>query len=276
MRSLLFFVLTFLSVNLAFAADLDCRRQDLGGTEIRFCLSQPAVPSDTLLVYLHGLGGNERQYYDLDVFRDIHRHLQALGKEPTVITISFGQAWLLTEVPGSKMLFSKVMDQFLPAMEKSLQPSGFQHKILLGMSMGGFNGSQILLKRPEAFEKVLLLCPAITAIGPQATDEEVSDYIKRTGAESYRVRLVQAFTKREFPTLEDWNAHAPLTLAQKAGALPAVYLSCGLNDQYGFQEGALMMFNLVQPKARTSTWIPIPNAGHCAIDPVSVTNFIAQ
>lgn len=261
---------------LAFATQPTCGAKDVGGTELDYCYTQPAVPSDTLLVFFHGLGGNERQWHDSDLFQDVQKQLAAQGKEPWILTVSFGRFWLLTEVPNSAMLFPKVIDQFLPAMEQALLPSGFHHRTLVGMSMGGFNGSQVLLKRPQAFDKVALLCPAITAIGPQATDSEVSAYTHRTGAQPYRVHLMQTFTKREFPTVQDWEAHAPLTLAQKTGALPDIYLSCGLKDEYGFQEGAGLLFNFIQAKAKTATWIPIPDAGHCAIDEASVVEFLAR
>ena len=276
MRILLSFASVFLFSSFLFAAQPNCGSKDVGGSSLKYCYSQPTRSSDTLLVFFHGLGGNERQWFDSGHFDAVRKSLQDQGKEPWVLTISFGQFWLLTEVPGSAMLLTKVMDQFLPAMEATLNPAGFHHKILLGMSMGGFNGAQVLLKRPAAFEKVALLCPAITAIGPQATTSEVDDYIKRTGAQAYRVHMMQSFTRREFPTAQDWEAHAPLILAQKVGALPDVYLSCGLKDNYGFQEGAELMFNYIQPKARSSVWVPIPDAGHCAIDEASVAEFLAR
>jgi pimeloyl-ACP methyl ester carboxylesterase len=276
MRMLLSFASAFLFSVVTLAAQPNCGAKNLGGTELDYCYSQPAAPSDTLLVFFHGLGGNERQWYDSDIFRDVQKSLAAQGKEPWVLTISFGKFWLLTEVPNSAMLFTKVMDQFLPAMEKTLLPSGFQHRILMGMSMGGFNGSQVLLKRPQAFDKVALLCPAITSIGPQATQSEVSDYVHRTGAQAYRVHLMQTFTRREFPTAQDWEAHSPLTLAQKAAGLPDIYLSCGMKDEYGFQEGAQLLFNSVQTKAKSAVWVPIPNTGHCAIDETSVVEFLAR
>lgn len=273
---LLFLVLSFVISSQAFAQTADSQCAHLESTDADYCYSAPAAPSDTLLVFFHGLGGNERFFSQSDLFQDLMTRLRSEGREPWVISISYGRMWLLTEVAGSKQLFSQTMNQVLPTLERKLKPEGFQHKVLMGMSMGGFNASQVLLKQPEAFEKVLLLCPAITSIGPLATNAEVQAYIDRTGASSFKIHLVQNFTRREFPTATDWDAHAPLTLAEKATRLPDTYVSCGLRDDYGFQEGAKMFYDLIQTKAPVVEWVPIPNAGHCAIDAESVHAFLVR
>ncbi|MNL13453.1 hypothetical protein D3C87_1343620 [compost metagenome] len=198
------------------------------------------------------------------------------GLDPWVITISYGEAWLLTEVDGSYELLQKTMDELLPDIQNQIRPAGFKTKYLVGASMGGFNTSQVLFKRTDMFDKYMLICPAITTVGPFSTQDEIIDYIRRTGAEPKRVGFMIEWGLMEFPSDEEWNKHSPLFLADQAQSLPKVYVSCGLKDEFGFQEGAEAFFKKINYKAKASWWVPIPNGTHCAFDKKSILKFLLE
>lgn len=142
--------------------------------------------------------------------------------------------------------------------------------------MGGFNAAQLYLKRGSLFKRAALLCPAITSISPFATKEEVDAYMKRTGAKPFNVLSAISLAKQFFPTAEEYNASAPLVVADKylGPDSPPVHVSCGMQDGYGFQEGAKMFADLaLDRKVPEATWQEL-EGGHCTFDAKAVADFI--
>lgn len=268
----------FFSATLA-TAEPTCYTKTWSDARAEYCIQAPSSGSkknDTLLIYLHGLGGNARNWFEWEPVAKVQRKLVERSEDSWVLTVSFGAVWLLTEIPSSDHLHAKFVQDILPEAEMRMRPGGFTQRILVGASMGGFNASQLLFKNPELFQKVALLCPAITQLGPYASLSEVQDYIRRTGADPRRAYAMHQLTRREFKSAEDWNMHAPLQLAQKSRALPQTYVSCGLEDSYGFQEGAELLAKAIQGRASDVTWAPLPGQGHCAVDAKSVVEFLTK
>jgi Predicted hydrolase of the alpha/beta superfamily len=259
----------------AWAANPNCSSRSWEELKVKFCMGAPAAgDSENLIVYFHGLGGNEREWFDKPAMKDIQKTLLEKGFDPWIITVSFGPGWLLTEVPGSYELFSKTLDQILPDIERQIRPAGFKKKFLIGASMGGFNTSQVLLKRSSAFDKYMLICPAITSVGPFSSNAEVTAYIFRTGANPRNVGFMIEWGTIEFPDVLEWNKHSPLILADRVFMLPEVYISCGLRDEFGFQEGAEALYRKISAKSKRSMWIPIPQGRHCSYDKDSIIDFL--
>lgn len=258
----------------AYSAEPACNTRNWGDIQAKYCIETPqSGDSDTVLVYFHGLGGNEKDWWSSPEIQAIQQELRTRNFDPWIITVSYGKAWLLTEVPNG-LLFPKTVDQLLPDLFQQIKPSGFTHKYLMGASMGGLNTSQVMLKRPHMFDKFMLICPAITTVGPFAPERDVIDYVMRTGAQAKRVAFMLQWARMEFPKANDWQNHSPLVLADKPINLPQIYLSCGLKDEFGFQEGAHMLYAKLRPKATRAWWVPIPDGVHCAVDPESIVNFI--
>jgi pimeloyl-ACP methyl ester carboxylesterase len=256
-------------------ADPTCGSRHWGEIQAKYCVEKPlAGDSDTVLVYFHGLGGSELEWFINPELQTIRDELHTRKFDPWIVTISFGKAWLLTEVPNG-LLFPKAVDDLLPSLFNSIKPMGFTHRYLAGASMGGLNTSQVMLKRPQMFDKYMLICPAITSVGPFAPNQDILDYILRTGAQAKRVTFMLQWARLEFPKPADWANHAPLMLADRNVVLPEVYLSCGLKDEFGFQEGAQMLYAKIRPKSTRAWWVPIPDGLHCAVDPKSIVDFLA-
>jgi pimeloyl-ACP methyl ester carboxylesterase len=264
----------FLYSNFVFAAEPTCGTRNWGRIEAKYCIEKPdSGDSDTVMVYFHGLGGNEKDWFTGANYQPIREGLRARGFNPWVVTISYGQAWLLTEVPNG-LLFPKTVNELLPEIFNSIKPSGFTHKYLLGASMGGLNTSQVMLKKPEMFEKYMLICPAITTVGPYAPNADVLKYIARTGAQPKLVAFMLNFARLEFPNEGLWLNHSPIALADRNVALPQVYVSCGLKDEFGFQEGAQLLYAKIRAKSASAWWVPIPDGVHCAADVPSIVEFL--
>jgi pimeloyl-ACP methyl ester carboxylesterase len=257
-----------------YAGEPTCGTRNWGDIQAKYCVEKPiAGDSDTVLVYFHGLGGNEMEWFTSPGMQTIRDELRTRKFDPWIITVSYGKAWILTEVPHG-LLFPKTVDELLPDLFNSIRPAGFAHKYLAGASMGGLNTSEVMLKRPHMFDKFMMICPAITTVGPYAPDREVLDYVMRTGAQAKRVAFMLQWARLEFPKAADWASHSPLLLADRNIALPEVYLSCGMKDEFGFQEGAHMLYAKVRPKATRAWWVPIPDGVHCAVDPKSIVDFL--
>ena len=259
----------------ALAFEPVCSTRNWGDIQAKYCVQKPlSGDSDTVMVYLHGLGGNERDWFTNPGLQTVRDELRERKFDPWIITLSYGKAWILTEVPNGGHLFTKTVSQLLPDIMNTIKPEGFTRKYLAGASMGGLNTSEIMVKRPDLFDKYVLICPAIVNVGPYAPERELLNYVFRTGAQAKRVAFMMQWARMEFPSTPDWHNHAPLNLADADIKLPDVYVSCGLKDEFGFQEGAKMLYNKISPKANRAQWVPIPGGLHCAADPKSIVDFL--
>jgi hypothetical protein len=144
--------------------------------------------------------------------------------------------------------------------------------------MGGFNAAVLSLKNPKLFQRVALLCPGISTVGPYTPESDVRTFLDRHQPfinENY-VRNLISWALAEFPTQQDWMNHNPLHLANTiVKSSPAYYVSCGTQDEYGFFEGAEQFAQLAQARGASVKWVPLDGA-HCAIDANSVAEFIGK
>jgi Putative esterase len=238
-----------------------------------------------LLYYLHGkekeleakTWSEDKEYYTARVREE-------WGKlnydPPTVVSISFGPVWLLAEKNSDDNpsgLYEKVVKQIMPLIENSLKFKG--KRVLLGESMGGLNGSELVLKSPALFKRAAILCPPMVKISPfSATlESDVQHYITETGADPARVGqmvfISQAFLKKD----KDWENFSPLILGEtKLGKnTPPLYLSCGRSDEYGIFKGVQSFEELAKSKGVNVEWVPL-DGGHCVVDVPSVSKFLAE
>ena len=256
----------------------DCDTTIFEKIEYDYCIYKTdRSKNPDILFYFHGLLGSEK---DWSLMPD-HRQMRNIWKQnnqtaPTVITISFGRKWLLSEVPTSPLLFEKFTKQILPALEEKAGGLAPGRRLLLGKSMGGFNSSQVLFKT-NLFEKVALACPALPTIGPLSTKQEIKDYIERNNASKLRVYSVIEWTQSEFKTQAEWEAHSPLHLAAQhlSPNSPQIMLSCGDQDEYGFFEGANAFADLAQKKGAPVTWLPVVGE-HCEYDLEKFAQFLIE
>ena len=146
---------------------------------------------------------------------------------------------------------------------------------IIGQSMGGFNGAELALKKSGMFSRVALLCPAITTVGPYASDQEIDDYIDRTGARRSLVDKMLRISRSVFIDKKDWDNHDPLKLIKNYSSKqkPRFYVSVGTNDGYGFQEGSRLFTQKAGAFSFLFRWVPVPG-GHCNFKRIGTAIFI--
>jgi S-formylglutathione hydrolase FrmB len=246
---------------------VSCHYQTGGGYWWDYCVYTPKQTNNAdVLYYFHGLEGSEYEWEQSPNYNQIY---QTWGTSaPVVISISYGSLWLLAPVNTSAVsgLYPNFVNTALPTIEttEKIKPA---HRLLLGLSMGGFNAAQVYLNNPNLFSKVALACPALTTIGPYDGTDAVTAYITRTNATASYVYNALAISEEYFPTEADWLKAAPVSVASQVvnSSYPPVYASGGLQDQYGFFEGAEAFVNAVNAKGGHATWTGIPG-GHCVYD----------
>lgn len=242
----------------------------------RYCVTRTEGSANPdLLYFMHGLNQDEhawgRRMEEIPA-RWTERGVAA----PTVVTISFGKTWILAEKNTSARsgLFETVVNEVFPEIEAAL--GGLRgRRLLAGMSMGGFNATQLFLKRGDLFARVAILCPAITSVSPFAPKAEIDAYVRRTKANFLNVYTAVALAKNYFATAADYAAAAPLTLAENLGpASPPAHISCGMQDDYGFQEGAEEFAQIaIARQVPEATWQALEGA-HCTFDGATVADFL--
>lgn len=232
----------------------------------KYCIYQMEGSKSKNIIYvLHGRGQHERvwkEYAD-----QINGFWKTMGYEiPTVISFTYGSDWLLVEENGSPLsgLLDEVVDRVMPALEEKI--GGLKgERILVGGSMGGFNTTQLALKRGHLFSQAIILCPAMTTFSPFDPLSIVWEYIERTHAKPSKVFAAIELVQKFFPDDQAWLRASPVELAKKylnSSSVP-IYLSCGTHDEYGFFEGTEQFYQIGKDRGARIKWKPVPFGKHC-------------
>jgi len=229
-----------------------------------------------VIYYLHGLNGNEHDWINSDFSAKAY---QKWGNQaPTVLTISYGPLWILAEKnPRQKSgLFEHFTQIALPNLESKLEFTP-AHRILIGASMGGFNASQLYLKKPYLFSKVILACPAITSVGPFSNSSDINTYISRTGADQSSVIRGLEMIKQYYSDDQIWKQSSPILLVSKLvnPSFPPIHVSCGSTDRFGFFDGAKIFVDSIRQQGAQAEWSIVPGP-HCSFDEADVIEFSYQ
>lgn len=247
--------------------------------EFRYCLHTDGTgkASNTVLYYLHGGGESEKAWGKWPLADDFVRRFRERGlPAPTVITISFGKLWLLTERGASpdSGLFERFLNEAMPFVEaKTGVP---RRRLLWGMSMGGFNAVQLLLKRPTLWTAGVLSCPAVTILSPSASPDQRRAFIERTRAQKSKVDWLFEQSRRAFSSAEAWDRHDPLKLALSRTPVPPLLIECGETDEWGFYEGAQRLSETLAEHGQKVRFETAPKGKHCTVDPDRVLGFLLK
>lgn len=271
----------FLSLPQAFATpDIRTDCETLTDTfRVRICFYRTAgSQSRDIMYFFHGLTGNELSWRDS--FEALRKDWALYGYEaPIVVSISFGDFWLLAEKNPSPQsgYYEYFMWKLMPYIEKKthFSPERGGGRIIMGQSMGGFNALQVFMKNMTLFRTGVFLCPAVTTLTPYASKLEINDYIQRNEADSFLVNLMVTLARKIFPDVPTWMKAAPLDLATKfvQQHMPPFYLQCGMADDYGFFEGFQKMVHIAMDRSAPITYNITPG-GHCGADLSDVADFM--
>jgi len=259
----------------------DVLRTCAEATGVDYCIYQPRSESardpSAVLYYLHGAGEDERSWGKWKTAKlFIREYLRAGKKVPTVISVSHGKLWILSQ--GGRGRAAKPLDAFIkeimPAIEGSL--GQVERRDLWGLSMGGFNAAQLLFKHPGLWRRAVLTCPAVTTLAPAASRGEYDAFIDRTGSEPRRVSWALERSRETFPDPILWALHDPIALAAAAETIPPLLVECGDQDEYGFHEGASRLVEAVRDTGLWAEFRSIKGGKHCASEPEAVLAFLLR
>lgn len=274
-------ILFFIALSFGAHAELDSRCATVD-TPVpwAYCVHETVGSTSTDVVYhLHGAGENVYAYVQKPEGELIRQAWAATGKPaPIVVSVSFGPFWLLASKNQSANsgLYDVFVRAVLPHIEQHVLKMPPTARFLFGYSMGGYNGSQLYLKNPELFRKVVLGCPAFANVSPYASRRDIRAYIARTHADRRLVKWSLQISKVFYADDAAYALDAPI--ANAAAKLtpnhPPLHLSCGDRDEFGFYEGASLFRDAAAARGVNLTWEKMDGGGHCALDPASIANFL--
>ncbi|MDZ4663162.1 MAG: alpha/beta hydrolase-fold protein [Pseudomonadota bacterium] len=277
-------VFKFLVVFLVLGFSIEVLAEEICGTDegsgfsFKYCIYTSNESTD-IMYYMHGANGSEKNWMKFDPYVKVRENWKKSGKAlPNVIAVSFGDQWLLTDMPkkGGVSLYQAFVDYVMPLMESKVTNKGGR-RLIMGESMGGLNSAFLYLRHGYLFDRAALNCPAIVSFGPHAESSEVDAYVQRHKSYINRiyVKYIQDWGKEEFPTVSDWERNAPLGLAKVLPrSSPSLYVSCGTRDQFGFIEGAFLLADQARNLGINTTWMPLEKGGHCTINSQSLAEFL--
>ncbi|ARN73768.1 hypothetical protein BST96_06355 [Oceanicoccus sagamiensis] len=236
-----------------------------------------------VLYYFHGRNGTARWWND----RDYHtgQLYKAWEKDqlqpPTVVSLSFGKLWVLTEdkaapFGGLYRVFSTVV---IPTIETRLQqqlpPTASGQRLVAGISMGGFNTLIVALKHRGYFAKAASLCAPLATVSHHDSLAQLRAFIHNSGIRLKRAAMLLMFSLRFYSDKSLWLQNDPMALSAdfNAEAAPAIYLSCGKQDEWGCSYGSRLLARQLRERGAEIQWQSRPG-GHCDIDYEAVARFL--
>jgi len=229
--------------------------------------------------YFHGAGGNVHSWRNF--VDNLYQYHDGSGY-PNIVGISLGPKWFLTkQIESSKYDGSSLFwDTVIPKAASVVKDLG--DTVAIGHSMGGFNALSLFLDRPDQWKKIVLMTPAIADLSPYANEKEIIEYLKKTGVYGWKMMfkthiLRQPIRDHGIETIlnnwrgiakdeREWGIINPFKRTEeleRSGAA-RIFLSCGLNDPFGFAHGTTKVDGLLK-RAGYSTELHIVKGGHMAI-----------
>jgi pimeloyl-ACP methyl ester carboxylesterase len=249
-----------------------CKSEFIDGISASWCVeSEIGKQSDQVVYYLHGIMDDEYRWSKTAIRSALY--MTAIGQNkvlPTVVSISIGKFWFLT--PDRRFLgvldsnLKVVAESIIPRIEKDLNIE-IKSRIIVGESMGSFNAFQIAANYPSMWSKAAMLCPAFLPVGPHSSPLEMAAYLKRNPhAEAKKLLAVFPLALIDFPTTNSWNLNNPILISKYLNAFPVSFIASNGWDQYGFNEGALLVANNLHQQGLTVHYATSPETGHCVHD----------
>jgi S-formylglutathione hydrolase FrmB len=217
---------------------------------VRYCAYLPAS-FDTdktrrypVLYYLHGLGDNEQSLLNLGGW-DLIEELRRTGKigDFVVLAPNGGHTFFLNSADGKIRYEGFLTKEFMPQMEKKYRIDASSSKRgITGVSMGGFGALHIGFKFPQQFAAVSAQMPALIA--------EIPPDLAAGGPGSPAGMLGDVFGNpidRNFLERNSVFHYAQTDSAPELKRLK-IYFDVGNNDDYGFEQGAQKLHQLLDSR----------------------------
>ena len=266
-------LITFLITPSRLCAQEECFKKN----SYNYCVHRGHI--NTIAYYFHGKFSDEHSWGGNPYFSDKIRGYWSKNKldSPTVVSISFGSAWLLT--PKTQLqdsgLLEKFTDQVLPEVEKQIGKP--KRRIIFGNSMGGLNSLILGLSHPELFKKAAALCPGIYDISLYKWTSAVTEWIQKVHADPKIIEDFVSLSRKYVSNDSEWNKISPIALLEKyPNTQTQFYLWSGINDKHGNYEGSKIFAEKAKQKGINIQWIS-SQGGHCTeLDIPSIAKFLTD
>ena len=185
-----------------------------------------------VLYFFHGLGDNEQMFVHGGAFnlvQDLWERKQ-IG-EFLIVTPEAGATFYINSQSGKVRYEDFLVQEFFPGIEARYRISaGRSNRGVSGVSMGGYGALHMAFRHPQLFAAVSAQSPALMTAIPQAA--------ARSAANGMRSRVLgETFGSPPDPAF--WERNSPISLARRGDlAGLKIYFDCGDQDDYGFEEGA--------------------------------------
>jgi len=231
-------------------------------SEYSYCITtNTSSTSQSVVYFFHGKDGDEKQWYE--DFMQVIKNWDS-KTAPTVISISFGKVWLLEDYK-----YNTLFNKAIPEIESKLSKP-VTKRMIMGVSMGGFNAASIITKNPKFFQKAMLNCPALVKFSPFNV-LEIPLYILRTKADYKKIIEIFSLVAITYSVLYKYEDYSPFkNLTSEA---PEMYVSCGDKDEYGFFEGAKAFVDLAKSKGIKAEYEQL-SGGHCVFNYKKIAEFL--
>ena len=250
------------------------------GPGFRYCSHRAprgvAEDPDAVLYFLHYAGGSERSWSKIPIARVYYAEFKRRGlPAPRVVTVSYGPYWMLFDKPGPKSpgRFGPFVEDAMPFIEGRLGRP--RRRYVWGMSQGGLNGAELVLKRPDLWSGAVLSCPAIFTISVFAAPARIDEFIGRTGAVRSTAVWGMSLISDRVEGPEEWGREDPLARARTSSGLPPVYIDCTAADEFGFFEGARRLAGSLRERGQHVTFVE-ETGKHCQLDARAAAGFLAD
>jgi pimeloyl-ACP methyl ester carboxylesterase len=250
------------------------------GPGFKYCLHRSPNGDDdasSALYFLHYANGSERSWSKIPVARVYYDEFRRRGvKPPRVVTVSFGTHWTLFDEPGPlspEGRYPVFVGRVMPFVEGKLGAP--KRRFLWGMSQGGLNAAELLLRSPGSWQAAVLSCPALYGLDLYASDRLVADFARRHGVRPKKVRSGMDLVRERVAGPEAWRREDPLDRAKTAAELPPVYIGASTEDEFGFYEGARMLAETLRETGQPVVFHE-DQGSHCALDARAAAAFLAE
>jgi hypothetical protein len=257
--------------------DVSCYQDSLNGTEWKYCITTTKNSTNPdVLFEFHGISESENSWITKERDLSIRQAWHDLKLQPpTVVSLSFGQVWLLAEKNAAERsgLFELYRDTIYPRLLAKLgEIKG--RKIALGASMGGFNVSQIYMKTPGFFDRYAMICPIVAELSPFADNYEIDRYVYLNHANPLRVHAMIKIAKDYFADPASFAKADVLGLVDEVKeSRPPLYLSCSHEDPYGIYHGVETFKDKAIKRGLKVKFVDT-HGGHCTIDPADLARYL--
>ena len=190
--------------------------------EARYRVLLPASYSESdrrfpVLYLLHGLYGDRTNWSELTKLSDFARSLELIVAMPDA-----GNSWYMNSAAHPEDRYNDfIVRDFIPEIEARYRThSSRATRAVAGLSMGGYGALKFALQHPSLFFFAGSMTGALSA--PLLLADEVAEF---------REGLLAAFGPPADPRRAE-NDVFSLARAADPGALPYLYLDCGIQDGF--------------------------------------------